>query len=409
MMRKNRSIDVIILTVVCVVLCASYPGTGTAAASLNQPLSATASNRSKELTMFAWDIYHKLSMKDGNVFISPISISTALTLTWAGAGSTTSDEMSKMLHFSGDNNSIHSGVQELNLSLHSIPEITIANALFPDKRFPLRNDYLELVSEKYMASLTPLDYVEDTELSRVHINRWVETQTKEKIRNLITRGNLDASTVMVLVNALYFKGTWTAKFDPAATTDGQFYTAENQYQAVPMMHQKNSFKYYESDELQLLEMPYSGDRLAMIFLLPRKIDYLNSLEKALCDESLVVWLDQMSSQTVSLWIPKFKMEWGTTDISPELKALGMRSAFTAEADFSGMSRMKGINVSMILHKTYIEIDEEGTEAAGATAVVMRKTSMPRQIEFKLDHPFIFLIRDKLSGSILFIGRILSFP
>lgn len=372
-------------------------------------LSEQAMGIARSINDFGWDIYARLARSEGNLFLSPYSLASALTLTWAGAGTETADQMAQVLRHSSQPSSIHEGYRELSTSLISLQQLDIANSIFPDKRFILRDDYLRLVKDKYLSSIESLDYVRETESARLHINRWVERETRERIRNLIAEGNLDPAVVMVLVNAIYFNGQWASKFDAGKTREREFTGTDGQNRLVPMMHQTGSFGYWETDELQILDMPYQGNRLSMTYLLPRPGVPLSAVEQKLNSASVDLWLQSMSNRTVSVAIPKFILDWGASDVSPELKSLGMNSAFSSKADFSGISSTQGIHISMVLHKASIEIDERGTIAAAATAVIMRKTAMPQIMEFTADRPFIFFIRDVTSRSILFVGRLVSIP
>lgn len=372
-------------------------------------LSDQAMGIARSINDFGWDIYSRLARSEGNLFLSPYSLASALTLTWAGAGTETADQMAQVLRHSSQSSSIHDAYRELSSSLISLPELNIANAVFPDKRFVLRDDYIRLAKNMYLSGIENLDYAGDPESARIHINRWVGHETRDRIRDLIAQGNLDPSVVMVLVNAIYFNGQWASRFDAGKTRERDFTGTAGQKQPVRMMHQSGSFGYWETDEFQLLDMPYEGNRLSMTYLLPRPGVPLSAVEQKLNRASVDIWLESMSNRTVSVAIPKFILEWGASDISPELKLLGMKSAFSAEADFSGISSAKSIHVSMVLHKASIEIDERGTIAAAATAVIMRKTAMPQIMEFTADRPFIFFIRDIPSGSVLFVGRLVSIP
>ncbi|MCD4653006.1 serpin family protein [bacterium] len=358
---------------------------------------------------FGLELYQKLCSKEGNLFISPYSISSALAMTWAGARGDTAREMDAVLRFDMKMFDAHEGFFHLNKGFESVKavEMSIANSLWPAQKFILEKTYLQLMKEKYGVEVTAMNYATATEESRQQINAWVETETREKIQNLITPGALDPATMLVLVNAIYFKGDWAAQFDPEKTIDGPFTTVNGDQQTVPLMRQKKEFRYAETENVKLLEMPYTGDRLAMTLILPRNTKSLESIEKILTPEKLAGWLKQMHKVKVDVTLPKFKMEWGSTDISQALKTMGMNRAFSGKADFTGITKVGGIYISMVLHKTFIEVNEEGSEAAAATAVIMRKTSMPRRLEFKADHPFIFMIRDTETGAILFLGRVLT--
>lgn len=386
------------------------PGDGTRDAAAE--VSTAQQNLASANNDFGIALYQALdteNSKTDNLFIAPYSVSSALAMTWAGARGETASEMAKVLRFSPDQFNPHDGISSLNSAFESLDHVTmnVANSLWPAEKFKLDPVYLDLMKKYYGVEITALDYAGETEASREKINTWVETETREKIKNLITPGALDPMTVLVLVNAIYFKGDWMTKFDPDRTVEGTFQCADGSKQTVSMMRQKKEFKYTEIEDLKILEMPYIGDRLAMTLILPQDMKTLNAVETAITPDKLNRWFKQMRNVEVDVTLPKFKMEWGATDITDALKSMGMRQAFSGRADFSGMAKGGGINIDMVLHKTYIEVNEEGSEAAGATAVILRKTAMMPRIEFTADHPFIFMIRDTGSGAILFMGRLMA--
>ncbi len=366
-------------------------------------------------TNFALNIYSQMAgMKKGeNVFFSPYSISSILALTYGGAKGVTADEMAKALRFSQPQSDIHGAFKNLSDVFDEIQqkgdvELTIANSLWPDKKFKIDSDYLSLAKNNYDVSISPLDYERETEASRKMINTWVEDKTKNKIQNLISQGGLDPSTQLVLVNAIYFKGNWKSPFNANRTRDSHFYKADTQKVPVKMMRQKESFQYYEDDTVQILELPYAGGQLAMVVVLPQRNQTLSSVEKSLSMDRLNTWLTQLRQQKVSVYFPRFKFTWGTFELNQSLKALGMRTAFEPKADFSGMTGTKNLYIGKVLHKAFVEVNEEGTEAAAATGVMMVKSAQPgseKLYTFRADHPFIFFIRDKMTGSILFMGRV----
>jgi len=358
---------------------------------------------------FGVALYQQLCTDKKNLFLAPYSVSSALAMTWAGARNKTASEMADVLRFDPDTFNAHEGFAGLNTDLEALEHVTmnVANSLWPAEQFELNPDYLELMKTMYGVEITALDYAGKPETSRKRINTWVETETREKIKDLITPGALNPMTVLVLVNAIYFKGDWMAQFDPERTTEADFTCADDTTRTVSMMRQKKEFRYTEIEDLKILEMPYAGDRLAMTLILPQDMNSFKAVETAITPEKLNRWFQQMRTVEVDVSLPKFKMIWGAEDITSALKAMGMTRAFSGEADFSGMAKGGGINIDMVLHKTYIEVNEEGSEAAGATAVIIRKTAVQKPITFTADHPFIFMIRDTHSGAILFMGRLMA--
>jgi serpin B len=360
---------------------------------------------------FALDLYSILKKEKGNLFFSPYSISSALAMTYGGARGDTAEEMAKALRFAAGAERTHSAFAELNTMFDRIQkrgrvQLHIANSLWPQKDYGLLPEYLTLTKRYYGVSITPVDYVKATEEARKIINTWVEDRTKDKIKELIRPGVLDPLTVLVLVNAIYFKGNWASQFDPKRTTECDFSLLGDAKAQVSMMHQKGKFGYGEIEGTQLLELPYVGKELSMVLILPAKPEGLSKVEDQLTVDNLGSWVSRISEQDVSVYLPRFKVTWGTFELNKPLQALGMRKAFVPGADFSGMDGTKSLFIGLVLHKAFVEVNEEGTEAAAATAVIMRKNG-GRMHTFRADHPFLFFIRDNVTGSILFLGRVLD--
>lgn len=368
---------------------------------------ADANNR------FALDLYGKLKKGDENLFYSPYSISTALAMTYAGARTTTAEEMAKTLRFDLPAERLHPAYAEMIRDLNEAGkkgdfQLSVANRLWGQKGEPFLKDFLDLTERNYGAGLSEVDFAGNTEGVRKTINDWVEKQTADKIRELIKQGVLDRDTALVLTNAIYMKADWLAKFKKQDTNPAPFFAAGGKELQVPTMHQTTLFSYAEADNLQVIELGYKGDRLSMVILLPRQKDGLADLEKRLMSENLTKWLTQLKAQKVRVALPKFKAT-KEFSLAQVLQSLGMTKAFDGgQADFSGMNGRKNLFISAVVHKAFVNVDEEGTEAAAATAVVMKLTAMPmpeRIPEFVADHPFVFLIRDRVSGAILFMGRV----
>ncbi len=363
---------------------------------------------------FALDLYSILRKEEGNLFFSPYSLSSALAMTYAGARGDTAAEIAKVLHFTQGSDGMHPALADLNKVFDTIQKaghvrLHIANSLWPQKDHPFQPDYLTLLKEHYGASITPVDYVTATEQAREKINKWVEVKTKEKITNLIPPGVLNHLTRLVLVNAIYFKGDWKSQFDPINTRESEFTVSKHDEVKVSMMHQKGRFGYGETSGAQLLELPYLGSDLSMVVILPQTVDHLPEIERQLTEANLHLWLSSLSKQEVLVWLPKFKVTWGVFSLKEPLQYLGMRKAFDPlGADFSGMDGTRELFITQVLHKAFVEVNEEGTEAAAATAAVVGRTmALHRTQTFKADHPFLFLIRDNVTGSILFLGRVLN--
>ena len=360
---------------------------------------------------FAVDLYQKLSSSDGNLFFSPYSISSALAMTYAGARGNTEKEMAKALRFSLRQKELHPAFAALESRLNEVQKagrvkLSVANSLWPQQDYKFKDEYLSLVKKYYGVSVTPVDYKHAVEAARVRINAWVEEKTQKKIRDLIPAGILNSLTRLVLVNAIYFKGSWKNRFEVAKTKEASFYTSPGKPVRTPMMTQRREFGYAETDDLQALEMPYAGDDLSMIVLLPRKADGLKSLEDKLTSETIQQWELLMKMKEVFVSFPKFK----TTSmfrLNKTLESLGMLDAFNVKkANFAGMDGLTDLFIAAVVHKAFVDVDEEGTEAAAATTAVVDfdYAVTPLPPSFRADHPFVFLIRENRTGSILFMGR-----
>jgi serpin B len=289
-------------------------------------------------------------------------------------------------------------------------QLRVANALWPQKGYAFLEDYLALAEEYYGVLITPVDYRE-TEVARQKINAWVEEKTQGKIKELIRPGILGVLTRLVLVNAIYFKGDWKSQFQPALTKPAPFWVTPHEKIQTPTMTQRQRFGYAEREGLQVLELPYAGDDVSMILLLPEKVDGLGRLEDALTPENLDRWTRPLEEKEVQVFLPKFK-ESSQFRLEKTLASMGMVDAFEMDkADFSGMDGRKWLYIAAVIHQAFVEVNEEGTEAAAATAVVIKARSAPGvsrpPLIFRADHPFVFLMRDNRTGSILFLGRMVS--
>jgi serpin B len=410
---------ILILSTAIIVSTSSFAMDNTAEKeNMNTRIIVEGNNR------FALGLFAKLQSRKGNLFFSPYSISTALAMACAGARGQTESQMTEVLHFPvADNRTMDSApkplldrrqfaaefgkiIKDLNeRGQEGAYTLNIANALWGQKGYGFLEAYLKLV-ENYDGQLNEVDFERAAEAARKTINAWVEKKTAGKIKNLISPGVLDSMTRLVLTNAIYFKGNWARQFEKKRTQDASFTLAEGQKVDVPMMNQKAEFGYMETDTFQALEMPYVDQELSMVILLPKKSDALDEFEKTLTPDNLSQWLAKIHKQEVIVFVPKFKMT-SQFSLASVLKSMGMTGAFSSDANFSGMDGKRDLFISAVIHKAYVDVNEEGTEAAAATGVVMRLTSIgPNPIPvFRADHPFLFLIRDNLTGSILFIGRV----
>ncbi|MFH1746841.1 MAG: serpin family protein [Planctomycetota bacterium] len=362
-------------------------------------------------TAFALALYKQLQTDEGNLFLSPVSVSTALSMTYAGARGETATEMAQVLRFKLEPAQLHPTftalLDTLNAQANQLGcHLHLANALWAHHDYPFLPEFLTLGQTHYHARLENLDFVEAVEQARGTINTWTAEQTAGKITELIPPKILGRTTKLVLTNAVYFKGQWKLQFDPDATVPGPFTRGIGQTVESPFMHQSAEFGYLETPDLQILELPYSGETLRMVVLLPRQIDGLPALEKALSPSQLNSWLSSLQQRKVILDLPRFRLR-SAIRLDETLKKMGMPLAFDARrADFSGMDGTRLLYIGAILHQTYVDVNEEGTEAAGATAVVQKmRVAIEPTPHFQANHPFLFLIRDTQTGSILFMGRL----
>ena len=358
---------------------------------------------------FAFDLYAELDESEqGNIFYSPYSIFAALAMTYEGAKGQTANEMKSVFHFPEANilrpnfATIYNDVNKRSGAY----ELRTGNALWVQYDYPLLDNYKNVTERYYGGKVANLDFVKETEKSRQTINSFIEEQTNKKIKDLLPPGSLNPLTRLVLTNAIYFKGTWEWEFDKANTREEDFKITPTYVVKTPMMYMKPDkarFNYADLGDLQILELPYKGDEISMLILLPR--ENLGAIEPSLTPEKLKEWKNKMQETKLdAIYLPKF--EFSTKySLNENLKALGMSTAFDAEnADFSGMTTAEKIWIDFVIHQAYVKVDEKGTEAAAATAVGMAGSAMPRNV-FRADHPFIFIIQQKDTGNILFLGRV----
>ena len=364
---------------------------------------------------FACDLYGKLREDEkGNLFFSPYSVHTALSMTATGAKGNTRAEMVKVLHLPADEGKVLASGDLGRFYGHPRTdyEFSVANALWGQKGFPWRPEWLAVQNDRFGAGFQEADFAANPDAERQRINRWVEEKTRDKIKELLEPPHVTSRTTIVLTNAIYFKGKWAEQFDPKKTRDGTFRLADGTTKTVPMMRKsEGKFRYGRTDDkanwddgVQILELPYKGDELAMVVILPPKPDGLRAVEKQLTAENLTKWLGGLKDLELDVSLPRFRMET-KAELIKKLIALGMIDAFDGNADFTGMSTTSPGFISAVVHKAFVDVNEEGTEAA-ATAVVIGELSSDRvKPSFVADHPFLFLIRDVKHGTILFLGRV----
>jgi serpin B len=367
---------------------------------------------------FALDLYGKARAQKGNLAMSPLSIAAALTMTWAGARGETAAQMKKVLHIDGAPDraidvagKLVAGYEAPGASV----TLRVANRLFGAKGYAFDPAYLDHVKAAFGAPLEPLDFAGATDDARRRINAWIAQQTQDRIKDLVPSGGLTSQTRLVLTNAIYFLGDWAQPFKQEATGPAPFFAAPTASKDVPTMHQTASFRFASSDGVELLEMPYQGGGLAMTLALPAAADGLDAVEARLSPAVLDAWIGALAPTKVVVSLPKIVIDPADAlSLGGLLVALGMPLAFDADrADFTGMTRPPApadrLYLSKVFHKAFVKVDEKGTEAAAATAVVMTPKSVMRPVqppvEFKADHPFLFFLRDTRSGVILFMGRV----
>jgi serpin B len=378
--------------------------------SINQTISqiltpADASNR------FAFEMFSNLSGgKQENSFFSPYSISSAFSIVYEGAKGTTRDEIQSVFHFIKDDqirrNSTYTMLSELN-GLGQNYTLSSANALWVQNNFPLLKEYTDVVKKYYLANATNLDFKNKAEDSRQTINKWVEDNTNNKIKDLLPVDSINDFTRAVITNAVYFKGFWTTPFNENLTEYANFSITEQHTVKVPMMNTLAHFNYSSNNDLQVLQMPYKGNKLSMLVLLPKNND-IQSLEQKLSATNLNEWKSKLTPKQVQVSMPKFTLNTKYALVD-NFKGMGISSAFNPDvADFSGMDGTKNLYITGIFHQAFVAVDEKGTEAAAATGITIGTTSMPPPPEiFRADHPFVFLIQDDRTGLILFMGKVVD--
>jgi serpin B len=380
--------------------------------------AATASdlkNLADGNSAFALDLYQTLRGTEGNLFYSPYSISQALAMTYAGAAGDTATQMADTLHFALPPTQFHPAWNSLDLALVSRGQeakgkdekgfrLHVVNAIWGQQDFPFLGSFLDTLAQNYGAGLRVLDFIGSPEPSRVTINQWVSDQTESRIKDLIPPGAINTLTRLVLTNAIYFNAAWRYPFEESATADGPFTLLNGQKINVPMMRETEPFRHIKGDGFQAVELPYDGNELSMVILLPDKLD---AFEATLDSQKVNIIIQSLQGGEVALTMPRFEFD-SSFSLKSKLAELGMPVAFNSQADFSGMDGKRDLCITDVIHKAFVSVDEAGTEAAAATAVIVGTTAMPLEpVTITLNRPFIFLIRDIATGTILFIGRVMN--
>ena len=362
-------------------------------------------------TKFGFNLFSQLLVKDNNknIFVSPSSIALALAMTYNGADGSTKEVMAKALELQGLNlQQVNSNYAELKTSLENPdPEVTlnIANSLWADQDVNLKPDFIQNNQEFYQAKVTNLNFADSETPNK--INSWVKENTQGKIEKIVDK--IDPNQVLFLLNAIYCKGSWKQEFDHEKTTQLPFYLSSGDEKQHPMMSQAGDYKYYESEKFQAVSLPYGEDgRVSFYVFLPKQNSDLNSFYESLNAANWEKWMSKFALRNGSLRLPRFKMDYEAT-LNDALSALGMEEAFTNSANFSQMGN--NLKISQVKHKTFVEVNEEGTEAAATTSVGIELTSaqIPSQKPFRMivDRPFFCAIRDNQTGTVLFMGSIVE--
>ena len=363
-----------------------------------------ASNR------FSFELYRRYSSDGGNVLFSPYSISTALSMVYEGARGETADEMESVFHFVEEPSERRPAVVWIYNVLNGRDrdyELHTANALWVQEDYPILEDYVDTVANYYGGEANALDFIGAPEESRVTINDWVEERTNDRIEDLFPPNSIHPEVRLVLTNAVYFKGDWLIEFDVESTRKEEFHVSPTESVEADMMSLRGDrFNYTETYEMQVLELPYTGKDVSMMILLPKE-NYLSDIESTLSCDELGELIDGLEETAVDVYLPRFTFETKYS-MEEDLMEMGMPAAFTPSANFTGITEEDVLFIDIVIHQAFIEVNEEGTEAAAATGVSMPLSAAapPRKV-FRVDHPFIFIVRDRVTGIILFMGRVVT--
>ncbi len=357
---------------------------------------------------FAFLLYRQLSLENGNLFFSPASISTALAMTWAGTDGTTAKETASVLHLGPDRDQVLADFSQMLGGLagsDSTFTLNVANRLWGQKEFPFKADYLSEIQSRFGGGFEACNFISSPEKERQKINTWVADRTADKIQDLLPAGSINTNTRLVLTNAVYFLGQWQNPFKVDRTRDEMFHAADGSQVKIPTMKLKKRLPFFANDNWAMVALPYQGDELEFLVVMPNDNKGLPKVTAALTTSGLQAAINAMTPREVDVWLPKLDLDH-TINLDATLKKMGLREIFEeGRANFSRLTVEPGLFVSSVVHKSYLMVDEQGTEAAAATGIVIGITSMPSPpTMFIADHPFLFLIRQKDTGAILFMGR-----
>jgi len=407
-----------VIMVLAVVVIGSYSPlisdipTGTTAKSDEAAIEGSGLMTATEATVdasnrFAFELYERYSSDEGNILYSPYSISTALSMVYEGAGGETAEEIADVFHFIEEPSERRPAIASIYESLNGKNreyELHTANALWMQEDYPILEDYIDAVVSYYCGEADSLDFSGAPEEARVTINDWVEEKTNDRIKDLFPPNSISPDVVLVLTNAIYFKGDWLMEFDEESTSKELFHVSPTESVEVDMMGlQGKRLNYTGTDEMQILELPYTGKDVSMILILPNGIN-LADVESTLSYDELGVLTEGLEESVVNVYLPRFKLKTKYF-MKGDLIEMGMPNAFTSSANLTGIAESDGLFIDKVIHQAFIEVNEEGTEAAAATGVVIpRGYTQPNEV-FRADHPFIFVIQDRVTGAILFMGRV----
>lgn len=361
-------------------------------------------------TVLAVDLYKKITAKNRNTFFSPYSISCAFAMTWAGARGQTEKEIAQALHFPLTQENLHRSLNALDFSIKKSAktcgfELNVVNQLWGEKSFTIQPEYLRLISVIYGAGIRLLDFRNQPEPSRLIINEWVRKQTYNRIADLIPKDGINDSTKLVITNAIYFKAQWEHQFNSKNTSNGKFTTSTGDFVQAQFMSQCAEFFAVKTNEYQVVSLPYRGKEISMLVIMPES-GKMESVESELSGAFIQSVTNSLSMEEIKLRLPKFKFTTNSINLNPILISLGMLVPFQPSADFSGIDGKKEIIITDVYHKAFISVNEKETEAAAATTLIMGSGGMPQPPPvYSFDRPFIFLIRDNKTGTILFMGKI----
>jgi serpin B len=388
--------------------------TGSAAPGGNRAPATPAEVLAQGTAAFTLNLYHQLrSQGKDNLFFSPYNIALALTMAYAGARGETADQMARVLGFSGlaeENLALMAGLNQRLIEVGNEPGLTLsmASAAWVNATFNLRPEYVKLIRDHLESEIQPLDFCQGPQAQKT-INDWVVRETGGRIQELIPQDAFTGDTRLTLTSAVYFLGEWADKFDPDKTAAAPFWVTPEQKVQVPLMHRQDEYFYTETAGWQVLEMPYRNEELSMVVLLPKGKKTLGEMEASLESVAQEKLLRDLHWRQVTVSLPRFEIKL-REELSSALQRAGMIAAFGPQADFSGITTREELFLNLVLHQTWVKVEERGTEATAATAGEIRTTAAPVKREpvvFRADHPFLFLIRDRQTGLILFWGRLLN--